>query len=249
MAARLKSVFLNQISQLAFKAVFFGLLLYWYLASGSFLAAAVFAVSAILLYLKPVFNLLLFKWSFLILLLLSFLTAARLNFFIIDYLNWLAVIFLAFLFFLILALKNFALIRRDFWYLVLNLSLFYLIFLNFFLINQSSWFVMKWLGFMALIFLLLKELLTPMVPKAANQSNIISLLLSLLIGEFLWIASWLPIGFLSLASLTLLLVMLLVNLTINYYLGKLGRRLVLIDVSLFLILLAVILLASKWTIN
>lgn len=227
MVAKLKSVLQNPISQSAFRAVIFGLFLNW---SPFFLVPA-----AIWLYFRPIWNSFAFIWSFILLLFLSLWTISTVTTFVFS---WLVIIFFSFLFFVILGLKNFVFIERKKWYFFLSFSLFYAAFLNFFLVDKSSLFFFKWFILLVVVFLLFRELL--------EKRNLVSLVLALIIGEFLWVISWLPIGFLNSANLMILLVLLFADLTINHFWHRLGKRLIIKDLLFFFALLALIFLTSSW---
>lgn len=252
MAIALKSVWQNLKFQSAFKAVLFGLSLIY----SFWLAAPV----AVWFYFRPFFYSFVHLKLFLVFLILTGLTFAHFDG---GGISWLAPIpvlgtvsgpaaaVFAGLFYLILGLKNLIFVKRRYWYLILNLSLLYLVFLNFFLIDQSTGFALKWLGFLALVYLLIRDLLIgpmglvgPIGP--VGPITVAAGVLTLIIGESLWLISWLPIGFLNSANLAALFLFLLMDLTINHFWGTLRRRLVLKDLGLFLGLLIVIFLTSKW---
>lgn len=239
MAIKLKSVLRNPILPLAFKALIFSWFLYGFFIAGGFWWAAVVLGAAMIFYFKPLFNILVLRLSFGVLLVLALLMKA-------DNFEWLAAIVFGALFLIILGLKNYVLIRRTVWYLILNFSLLYLAFLNFFMIDRSSFYILKWLGFVILIFFLFKELLRLLAFGWFGKTTIYSGLLALVVGELMWVVSWLPIGFLNSAALMMLVVLLMSDMTINYYLGTLKTKLIIKDFGLFLLLFLVVLLTARW---
>jgi len=224
----LKSVWKNQRFQLAFKAGIFGLALSY----SSWLGAPV----AIWIYFRSFFyHSFAFLRLFIVFLILAVVTVH----------NWFVIIFLSALFYLILGLKDLIFIKRRYWRVILSFLLFYLVFLNFFLIDQSSFFALKWLGFLLLIYLLVRDLLKTLLMPLPGVV-VAGWLLALIIGELLWVISWLPIGFLNSANLAILSLLLLASLTINHFWGTLRKKIVIRDVGLFTILFIVIVLTSKW---
>ncbi|MFH1759324.1 MAG: hypothetical protein ABH822_02050 [Patescibacteria group bacterium] len=239
MVAKLKSVWKNQISQLAFKAAIFGLLLLWFGYGHSLPAAAALVVGVMWLYFKPFFNPVAMLRPFSVFLILAFWTTT------VTF-SYIAVVFLAFLFFVILGLKNLILVRRKGWRAFLDISLLYLGFLNFFLLDKSSLFFLKWGGFLVVFYLLFGDLLRT-VRAPDDKVGVVGGVLTLIAAELLWVVSWLPIGFLASANLMILVSLLMVDLLAGYFKGKLRQKMIIKDLMVFLVLLAVVLLTSRWT--
>lgn len=229
MATVLRSVWKSPKSLLAFKGGLFGL---------SFLYSPWLAVPmGLWLYFKP-----LFYHSFTLLRLFCvFLIIV-----ITTSVSWLSAVVFGFLFFVILGLKNLIFIRRRYWRLLLVFSLFYLVFLNFFLINQSSFFALKWLGTVFLLVLLMQDLIRALITPVTANMIVAGWLSAFLLGQAVWIISWLPIGFLNSANLAVIMALLLVDLNVNYFWGTLRRGLIVKDLALFLVLFLIILGTSQW---
>ncbi len=249
METKLKYLSKNPISQLAFRAAFFGLLLFWFYQVGTLTAIFFLLLATAILYFRSLHNALIFLPSLIILMIIAFGTTAIIT---STLFSVLLASFLAVLFFLILGLKNLVLIKRRGWYLFLNFSLFYLAFLNFFLIDKSSLFVGKWLLFLVLVFGLSRELLSVLIASSednkvkSNRLLIASVVMTMIIGQLLWLVSWLPIGFLSSANFMILIVFLFSDLFLNHFWGKLRKKIIVKDLLLFFILSSVIFLASSW---
>jgi hypothetical protein len=134
----------------------------------------------------------------------------------------------------------------------LNFSLFYLAFINFFLVDKSSLFVGKWLIFLVIVFGLSRELLMVLIAPSKenrvknNRLLAASAVMTMIIGQLLWLVSWLPISFLSSANLMILIVFLFSDLSLHHFWGKLRKRIIFKDIALFLIFSLVIFLTSSW---
>lgn len=230
MVTKLKSVLTNPISRLLFKAALVGFTFLW-----SPIAAALFSLW---FYFRPLFYAFNYLSLFIIWLAMLFWLPV----------NWMTAVFLSFLFFILIGLKDLLLIEKSRWRLVLSFSLFYLVFINFFLLDKSSFFTLKWLVSLLLILFLFNYIFKLFLPELIGKLGIISLIATLIIGEFFWVISWLPLGFLNAANLMALLTFLVSDLIIHYYRRSLGKRLLIKDSILFIVLFLFILLTSQWTI-
>ncbi|HCX45353.1 TPA: hypothetical protein DGT35_02000 [Patescibacteria group bacterium] len=249
METKLKYLSKNPISQLASKAAVFGLLLFWFYQVETLTAIFFLLLVTGILYFRSLHNALVFLPSLVILLIISLGTTVIIT---TTSSSFLLAAFLSFLFFTILGLKDLVLIKRKSWYVFLNFSLFYLAFINFFLIDKSSLFVGKWLIFLVLAFSLLRELLMVLIAPSKenrvknNRLLAASLVMTMIIGQLLWLVSWLPISFLSSANLMILIVFLFSDLSLHHFWGKLRKRIIFKDLALFLIFSLVIFLTSSW---
>lgn len=234
METRLKLVFQNQILRSAFKAGIFGLLLFLAgTAAFKTTAVLIFLAAAFFLYLKPLFRTVEFILPFLLIIAFSFVAI-----FVLGESRYYppAVILLSLLFFLMLGLKDLILIQRSAWSRFLNLSLAYLFFLLFFYYLQD-FFVLK-LGMLFLVtFFLARDLL---------KNKIFYWLTAFLIAESAWVIGLLPIGFISAATLLLLVYAVLTDLSLSHIEGASSRRRILTDVSIFVLLFILILAFSRW---
>ena len=249
METKLKYLSKNPIFQLAFRAAVFGLLLFWFYQIETPIAVFFLLLMTGILYFRSLHNALAFLPSLVILLVIALGTTVIIT---TTSFSFLLATFLAFLFFVILGLKDLVLIKRRSWYLFLNFSLFYLVFLNFFLIDKSSLFVGKWLLFLVLIFGLSRELLMVLIAPAEESKTkrtrllVTSVVMTMIVGQLIWLVSWLPISFLSSANFMILVIFLFSDLSLHHFWGKLRKRIIFKDLLLFLILSLVILLSSSW---
>lgn len=210
---------------LAYKSAVFGILLWLFWRSPGLFWGFLYVAGAGFLYLRPLFNssalfsLLVAEIALSIALQPSFFTARV--FFTLGF---------SFVFFIILGIKNLVLIHRERWmrgvcYIVLYISV-----LDFFLHYFSRPFWFAWVFAMILLWLILLVLI--------SDRRLIGPVLVLL-GELLWVVSWLPIGFLSSTNIVLL-VILFIDDTLR------GKRLIRKNSALFIVLIAVVLGTSYW---
>jgi hypothetical protein len=146
------------------------------------------------------------------------------------------VIYFSLLFYLILGVKDLVFIKREEWHRVLNLGLIYPIFILFFFHNQDFFVAKSLMVFLAAIFLL-KDLL---------KNKLAHWLAAFLVLEAAWAISLLPIGYINSANLAALVYFILTDLILRHLAGTLTKRRILIDVSIFAILLVLILALSRW---
>lgn len=234
MEIRLKSVSKNLTLRLASKAAVFGVLLFLAgIANFRFTAVVIFIGAAVFLYLSPLFRTVEFSLPFLLLMAFSLAaieTLAGSGQFLP------AVIFLSFLFFLILGLKDLVLIQRTTWQRFLNLSLAYLALLLFFYYVQEFFFL-KLILLFGVTLLLIKDLF---------KKRIFYWLIAFLVVEAAWALSLLPFGFISAATILLLVYFVLTDLAIYYLDNALTRRRILTDISIFALLFILTLAFSRW---
>ena len=242
---KLRYLLKNPLSSLAVKAAIFGSFLAL-VKIGDFGLAPIlfFLLSAGFLYSQPIFNSFALLSSFGVLTVLSLIGAKTIDGLFIFVI---ADIFFSFLFYLILGLKNLAFISRGQWYSALNLFLFYATFVIFFLSDRGGYFIPKSLVVFFAAFLLFREFVKFSAPEFKRR-NLIAWVLALVIFEAVWAVSLLPLGFLNSANLMILPVFILSDLTSRYARGSLSRRAILVDVSIFILLMLTIFIASKWTV-
>ena len=245
MAQKLRSLLQSQQSILVLKAfVFAAFLSLMYLSDFSFIPILFFIVSALVLYFKPLFNTLSYLVIFMILITLSIVLAVVLPIAAQPML----VIGFSFLFFIILGLKNLSFVNRIQWYNLLHLLLFYALFLLFFSFDKSNLFVLKSTGILILVGILFRYFLKFNAVKFSRRRAVMSWALALMVIEAIWAISLLPIGFISSANLSLVLVLLLSGITVHHFKGTLDKRVILSNTGLFLVLTILIFITSKWTI-
>jgi len=250
MAIKLKSVLKNPQLQLAFKALIFGGFLVLAKLGGLGVVPVIFfLLTAFLLYSRPLFNAFSFIVSFLLLVIVS-LSVLKIfpyegNYFL------LAVFFSSFLFYLLLGVKNLVFIDRAFWFNFFGLALFYAVFLIFFWADKSTFFVIKSLLLFLVVLFLSRDFLSISVPDYPfpQKKTLASWLLAFIMLELAWVISLLPLGFINSANLAIMSVFLLGDVTINYLRGALTRRAILIDVTLFVVLLLVVFGTTQWNLR
>lgn len=212
--------------RLAFKAVVFGLLLYFFYLDPSWWRALFFLIFTFWAYGKPLFNFLAFLPIFLVMLVLSFwFVLSRVE-------GLLTAVILAAGFAVLLGVKNLILTHRQIWLYLLAIFLSYGLLLNFFLLNQGDLFWLEWLLTTLLLLLLFKNTFGEWLLAAAA---------ALLLGELLWVVSWLPIGFFSSGNLVFLTGLLLFQ---SFHQERLRLR----HLSLFGLLTLIVLISSYWRI-
>jgi len=248
MVAKLKSVLQNQLLPLALKPLIFAGLLFliWWWNFNIF-SIAIFLVGNFLLYIYPLMNSMVFFVSFIILIFLS-LTSLFLvigNFWVVSIVIFACTI----LFFLIIGLKNLHLTKKNYWYYLLNLCLFYGIFLNYF-IEINDYFLIKLFLVFVISLLLFREFLKISTKQVSRENNILSLVLALLIGQLSWTVSWLPIGPIAGTNLLSIFVYSMENLITLRTEGKLkDKKVIAKNILVFCLLLIVIIFTSQWQIG
>ncbi len=258
MLKKLKSVLKRALKSrgsllvLALKSVAFALLLY--LAIDSWFFLLIFALTAFYLYFRPLFNSRQLLWSFLILFLISVLVLKN------EFLTqnpWFLVliIILSILFGLILGIKNLVFIKREPLYYILNGLLFLITFILFFISEKSELFFFKYLFTGLAAFLLSREFLIFNLGESLesfklmtpSRRNLTALAFGFLMLQATWTIAVLPLGFLNSASLALLIALILEDFFIEHWSGAMNRKIILRNITLFLVLGLVILGASRWS--
>ncbi len=234
METKLKSVFRNPQSALAFKAVVFAA--FFFLAKlGGFSTAsiALFLVSATVLYLRPIFRTFESVGTFAVLLASAIIFCRT----FIDPIDFLfAVIYFPLLLYILVGIKDLILIRREAWKAFLNFALAYPALLIFFYYNQGSFWWKLPLLFAVLLFL----------SKDFLKTRIVFWLVAFLSIQVVWAADLLPIGFVSAANLSMLFYAATVSFCDQYLRNALGKKFILTLLSVFVLLLMAILAFSRW---
>ncbi|MDP3901605.1 MAG: hypothetical protein Q8Q37_01345 [bacterium] len=227
------------------KALLFGgLLLLVKVSAFSWGSVVLFLAVSLFLYGQPIFNTFVFLSSFFVSLLLSLVIIAE-----IDNSFWLslAIILMGFVFYIILGLKNLVLIRRKEWHYFLQVILFYLLFLILFFSNALDFEVIKISAIFLISLLLIKELFGTQLPKTVGRRLLFVWLDSLLISQFIWFLSLWPIGFISLATISILMTFLLIDITLRYCQDNFNRRWLWERALISSLLVTIICLTSRWS--
>lgn len=190
MGARLRSITRNPRLPLAYKGIAFSTLLWLYAAFPGWLSGMAFAAGAVLLYANPLFNASAFFPLFAAEMIISFaLFPLALAF------RAAVVIFLGCAFAITIGLKNLILTHRGEWARSVCYGLSYIALSIFFLERASGFFWLSWsiaLCTIGLVWLV-------MIPDRHSIGPMLVVL-----GEMLWIVSWLPIGFFASANVVFL---------------------------------------------
>ncbi len=233
---------------LAVKGLVFGIL-FW-AASYNWFVFLLFLLGAVYFYLNPIINSKELLAGFLILLTISLILIGRLP---ISGYRISAALFFGFLWFLLLGIKNLIFINRQKLYYLLNSFLLLLVFMVFFYSDKSKFFTLKYLAAGTVIFMLLGEFFRVFSENAHQNLTFVrqprllmNLVISFLAIQLLWTIALLPIGFINASALALLSILSLENFSLYYLSGSINRRLVLRDITVFLLLGLMIFGVSSW---
>ena len=237
----------------ASKALIFAFLLYMY---GTYTLWVWFVLSifgSLYLYFKEQVHSKLFLPSFLVLIGASFLSISRMSPESTAFLATLSLYF-GILFFILLGVKNLIFIHRILPYYFLNTFLFAVIFMLFFASDTGGFFIHTYLLLCAAVFSLVREFLgfnfAPTLgllqTPVAIRRNIIALIFTFLLMEFVWVVALLPLGFLNAASFMVLVILLLEDLLLHTLSGTLTRPIILRNATFFLSISFLIFWFSKW---
>ncbi len=230
---------------LLLKGVIFGLLLNWYYAKdGSVFYAVFFAIFSLVLYIRPLFGAINYWRSFVVL--MALLSLPPVFYQLLGFGGWACVIIGALLFYLILGLKELVLINRQAWHrLIFTLLLYGSIFAHF-LMNDFNFFTRS-LAVFLISFLLGGEFLRlNIVDINLKAARIFAFIFAFLIFQGLWIAGWLPIGFINSANLVALSGFVFAEAAVNFYGGRFGRKMFFSRVIIWTLLALFIFLTSRW---
>ncbi len=205
---------------------------------------AVFLALAFYFYFRPTLNTKQFFYSFLVLIAAAVLFIFYGSSFVVS----ICLIFGLILFFM-LGIKNMIFKHRSAIYHLVNASLFLMLFAFFFASDLFSLFLVKYLLLFSAVFVLFREFLNFSAPEAlnSNKNNLISSGVAFLISQFVWVIALFPFYFLNASSLMLLTLLILEDFSVNYLSGTINRRIILRNITMFLVLSLVIFSASKWT--
>lgn len=230
--------------------VFVGFLGLAKLSGFSLVPSLFFLLAALVLYSSPLRNNLAYLTSFLVLIVIA---PVAMKTFSGDTWFFAVALISGFLFYVISGLKNLFFVYRSRWHFLLMLGLFYLGTLVFFAAAGANFFFSR----LALVFLtaffLVREFLriTP-IDKSPNIKNLIvptaliASASSLLIAETFWVVGLLPMGVLNSASMSILMIFILLDILRRYLEATLSRRAILTNVTIFVLLTLLILITSKW---
>lgn len=227
MEQKLRLVLKNPILRLTFKAFLFGLLL-------AFTHPIIFLIGAIFLYSRPLFRTLEFTMPLFVLLAAALASSRILEG---TYYFYSAVIYFSLLFLVLMGIKDLVLVRRAGWEALFRLGVAYPIFLLFFY-NSQSYFLTSLLVLFVVLLLFLRSIL---------QKRIFYWTGAFLILESVWAISLLPIGFISSATLALLIFWITITLLADYLSGKRSKKAILFGITIFIILSIVIFAFSRWS--
>ncbi|MEK7593431.1 MAG: hypothetical protein AAB464_01820, partial [Patescibacteria group bacterium] len=240
MLKKLKSALKGQALLSAFKAAVFAVLLF--LAASHWLFAVILVLASLFFYFSGQSGN--FFYSFMILLASSLIIV---KFSILNppaggqFSILISLVFGA-LFFILLAIKNLFFINRENYYHFLNNFLFFAVFLIFFQIDKTRFF---WLWYLVLFFAVFALFKEPLVQRNYFPSKIdlLAACLAMVIIQYAWALSLLPIGFLNSLVLMTTGALILKDLLANYLNGLLSRRIVLKNITLFVIFSLIVFIA------
>lgn len=234
METKLKLAFRSPQSALAFKtAIFAGFFVWAKLGNFSLFPSILFFGVAWILYTRPLFRTFELIGTFLVLLAGAVAFGATFT----DPIDFLfAVVYFSALFYILVGIKDLVIINREGWRVFLNFALAYPAFLMFYYYNQSHYWWKLPLIFIVLLFL----------SKDFLKKRIVFWLAAFLGTQVVWVADFLPIGFVSSANLSMLFYAMVVSYCDQYLRENLNKRCVLALFSVFLVLLVAIFAFSSW---
>lgn len=225
MGVKLRSIARNPRLLLAYKGIAFTALLWLYAAFPGWLAGFLFAAGAGLLYANPLFNTSAFFPLFAAEMIISFASLS-----VVSAFRGALIVFLGCAFAIIAGLKNLALTHRGQWTEAVCYALSYITALMFFLHYFSGFFRLSWIIALIAFGLIWSVMI--------RDRHVLGLAL-LVLGEMLWVVSWLPIGFFASAN-----VMFFVMLFLGDSLVK--KRIAWKDAALYTLLIFAALGSSYW---
>lgn len=238
MAAKLRSVFRSPSSSLKFKALLFGVALFWVWAAEFSAASILFFVAAVFLsYLFPFFQGLRLIVSFISLVSLSLASA----FFMPSSAFWFVIAFSSLLFYWLLAVKEYFFVNRQRWYAALNVLFmaWAAAMISFFSISAAMW-----LGIV--YFFSLYEALHYLV--SGERALLFSATAALLLYQLTWAIATLPVGFLSQAALITFFYYSAREMIAAHLRGQFSRLSALRWATVAIAACLLILISSKWSI-
>ena len=252
MAEKLKSVLVNLYQKrrnqllLSLKAIGFGATLA-IAAAADFhpLLVLFFIAAALSMYARPLFDRYQTGFAFIILLLVSLL---GMNIVSDSRLFFPALAVFSYIFYILLGVKGYLFVKRGRLYYLSTLLIFYALFVIFFLSNKSEWFLAKYLGVVIAAFLLFRAWLALVTSfNFPKREAIASAIAALLVAQMLWAVTILPIGFISSATILLLLVFALSDFLVKHFTGGISRIFTLQHLIFFTAIAAFIFFTSNWS--
>ncbi|TSA45296.1 hypothetical protein D4R52_02775, partial [bacterium] len=146
-------------------------------------------------------------------------------------------------------LKNLIFINRRPIYCFLNGVLVFAIFSLFFWSDKTNaFFFVKYLSAFFVFLFLFKEFLNVSSESpGAQKNNLFAWSVSFLVLQIVWALSFLPINFLNAGALTLLIVLIFQDFVSGHLSGSIDRRLILRNITVFIVLALAIFGASSWS--
>ncbi len=219
MATKLKSVLATLKNQLPLllKAFLFGALVRTvYLNPAQTGPLVIFLVVAFLLYAQPIFRTFRHLGSLIVLCAVSIFASVV---FSVNISPTLVALIFAVLFYLLLGIKTMRLTRRTEWYLLFQITLFYILSVLFFASDKGESFVYKLIGMFFVSWFLLRDYYRTIDRPLTLEVRTVSLVLSVLIVQALWMISILPFSFFVSAGLILMVFFVLQEIS-RFYLAK-----------------------------
>lgn len=225
---------------LVLKTLFILLLLVWLNAAPFKLyPLLVFIFFSALFYFWPLINILDFLGYFLIFLFGTLVAVLSLNF---SLLTIIIILGLTVIYFLLIGSKNLNISGQQSIFLLRSL-LFLLVFFIFFSVNKSELFLIKYLLFIGAIFLLFFGLF-----KNYPKKKLYTVAFLFLLAQMTWSISLLPIGFINQTALALVFVLIAEELALLNFSGNFNYQNIAKNVTIVIVLTALILALSKWNI-
>lgn len=164
------------------------------------------------------------------------------------------ILIFSFLFYLLLGLGAFVFKNPNAIYRFLNTCLLLVVFLFFFGVGKSEHFLLVNLLLFLVVFFLFRECfvffrsaaLQPQI--TVHQPLFTALVIAFLSLELFWSISLLPIGFINSAILLTLFVFLMRDFVLAYFSGRLSRKFLIYHSLIFIILISLIFITSRWSI-
>ncbi|TSC89704.1 MAG: Uncharacterized protein G01um10143_194 [Parcubacteria group bacterium Gr01-1014_3] len=246
MVTKLKSVFHSQQLRLAVKALIFGgFLVLAKIGNLGLFPVLFFIFVASFLYFKPIFNPTSQLNNLTLLLVVSIIFANLLNNF--DYFLGSAV-FASVIFYLILGVKDLVLIRREAWSRFIALALVLAMAFLFFNSAAFSGLVLKTVVLFIGYCLVFHGVFSSEGGSASGGKNrTLTLSAALILLELSLVARLLPLTSLNAASLVLLGYFALTDLTDGYINKTLNRKMILTDLTIFIVLSLLIFASTEWS--
>ncbi len=257
MVEKLKLLGKSQRLRLLLKSLLLGAasFLFWRGRSGGGLSVILFLAFGAFLYLRPLFNATRLLRSFLVFIILSiFARELYISIGVGDLFSgaaafWGGIYPLAsiLIFYVTFGLKEYVLVRRQFWHFFLFAALFYQITFTYFLAEAAGFVsVVAVIVPAILVFLIFSELIE-IESRAARPAALLSAgVFSLIFVEGLFVVQFLPIGFFNAVNIVALGGLFFGELALHFYNGSLGKKILVSRLAILAVLACAIFLTSKW---